>query len=161
MATLAERVALYAATVPEWRIAEELNAPDATLPTVSREVPAHDARRLLFRTGEWAALVIATTNTALTVPVRSAAVLFHSLLTLETTLDTVDPIMRARFGTVLGALLTAGILSADTRLALVALADRRPSWAEANGLPTITARDVGIARGARGGESTVGSGGVA
>ena len=47
----------------------------------------------------------------------------------------------------LGGLVLAGILTTDTRNALMALADVNQSWAEMEGVGEVTTRDIGIARG--------------
>lgn len=61
-----------------------------------------------------------------------------------TTVDMDEPV----FGTML-ALLVPDVLTQAQANAVLALADAPRSWAEANGYPAgVTARDVGIARGA-------------
>jgi hypothetical protein len=49
---------------------------------------------------------------------------------------------------VLSGLLGAEVITQSTYDALIALTNRRPSWAEANNLSPVTSRDVGLARGA-------------
>jgi hypothetical protein len=152
MATLAELVAQFPATTPDHVVAASLNSTNEAAPFVSRPVPAADARRVLYRSGEWGAVCIAgSTNSTATLAVRSAAILLHELFTREDTVDTVNVPMRQRLAATINTLVTAGVLLAATRDELIALADRRPTYAEANNLPTITARDVGLARGAKGG----------
>ncbi len=66
------------------------------------------------------------------------------------TIDATDADVRARFAAIFAALVAGGWITDTTRGAIVALAQRDRSWAEANGFPEgVTPRDVGLARGGR------------
>jgi hypothetical protein len=66
----------------------------------------------------------------------------------DATIRMSDAGVYARVQTGMAALVSAGILTAATRAAVLALADAPRSWAEANGIE-VSARTVGIARGAK------------
>ena len=66
---------------------------------------------------------------------------------LTTTLRTSDAAIYASTAAALDGLIALELLDADGKAALLALADRPQSWAEANDVE-VTARTVGLARGA-------------
>ena len=145
-AALAAKVAAPPlADLPDWRVAEVLNAPDPSLPTIVTL-----EQTLLSPAGIMVILG----------PERGAAV-----LTAIETAAAVDPVMRwvlyiLKNGGVdtghvfirdgLDNLVAASVMTAAEAEALKATAERRrfPSWAEHNGVE-VTARSVGLARGAR------------
>ena len=145
-AALAAKVAAPPlADLPDWRVAEVLNAPDPSLPAIVT------LEQTLF--GPAGIMVILG-------PERGAAV----LTAIEAAAD-VDPVMRwvlyiLKNGGVdtghvfirdgLDNLVAASVMTAAEAEALKATAERRrfPSWAEHNGVE-VTARSVGLARGAR------------
>jgi len=53
MTTLAEKISELPAEMPDWRVADVLNTPDAALPIVWQSVSAHSARAVLLATFEW------------------------------------------------------------------------------------------------------------
>lgn len=146
--TLAERLAQPdLAGLPDWRAAETLNAPDPTLPTRRVDVPTADARAVLLASGEWPKLVM-TGERGSTAPtdLRGLCILVCDTLILTSVLETSRPTRYAAVQSALDRLVAAGLIAAGTRDALLALAERPQSWAEANGV-TVDARAVGLARG--------------
>ena len=145
-AALAAKVSAPPLTdLPDWRVAEVLNAPDPSLPAIVT------LEQTLF--GPAGIMVILG-------PERGAAV-----LTAIEAAAAVDPVMRwvlyilknggidtghvfIRDG--LDGLAAASVMTAAEAEALKATAERRrfPSWAEHNNVE-VTARTVGLARGAK------------
>ena len=160
MTTLAERLALQdVAALPDWAAADALNAPDAVNGTARRDVATSDVRGALLASGEWPAIVLVAEGVAMPgmagmadadrIALRGLCVLVRDTLLHTTTIQTSAPDRYAATAAGLAGLAQAGLVSDATRSALLALADRPLSWAEAHGYPAgVTARDVGLARGA-------------
>ena len=152
--TLAERLQLPdVADPPDWAAAEVLNTADAANGTVRVGVPASRARSLLKQRGEWVPLINARSDTSLPAPLRHiVAEMLEALTPLQGEYDGTIRMphagVYARVQAGMAELVSAGILTAATRDAVLALADAPLSWAQANGIE-VTARTVGIARGAK------------
>jgi hypothetical protein len=143
--TLAERLQQPdLADLPDWAAAEALNSPDETLPLAWIDVPCESLRRVIMERGEWGALRGASASG--TGPTWELAVTVVDAITLQSFIRmSADP-PRTAAQQMLAALVQAGILSQSTVDAMLATAQRRPSWAEANGI-LVDARAVGLARG--------------
>ena len=160
MTALAERLALPdAAALPDWQAADALNAPDAVNGTARRDVAASDVRGALLASGEWPGIVLVAEGVAMPnmaglpdadrIALRGLCILVRDTVSLTQTIQTSVPARYAATVAALEGLVAAGLVSAETHAALLALAERPLSWAEANGYPAgVTARDVGLARGA-------------
>ncbi len=146
MTALSDKVATYAANVPDWQIADDLNAPDVNLPFVYCDVATADAREIMLATGGWAAIITASTNANIPTELRDACILARDTLTLTNNIRTSDAAIRMAVNIALGGLVLAGIISQGTLDAVSSLMKRHPSWAEANGVK-VDARAVGLARG--------------
>lgn len=132
--------------LPEWMAANLLNVPDVSLPKVKQKVATGVAQQLLLTTGEWAKAVVAADNETLPEETRAAAILMRDTIRQSSYIETDDPEAYEAVSLVLTKMVQVGLLSATTKDRLLALADRHPSWAEANGVQ-VTARTVGLARG--------------
>ncbi len=146
MTALSDKVATYAANVPDWQIADDLNAPDVNLPFVYCDVATADAREIMLATGGWAAIITASTNANIPTELRDACILARDTLTLTNNIRTSDAAIRMAVNIALGGLVLAGIITQGTLDAVSSLMKRHPSWAEANGIK-VDARAVGLARG--------------
>jgi len=159
MSALAERLQLPdVASLPDWAAADALNAPAEGNGTLRRDIASADVRGVLLASGEWPGIVLVAEGVAMPgmagmadadrIALRGLCILVRDTLTLTQTIQTSVP---ERYGATVAALdglAAAGLVSAATKAALLALADRPLSWAEANGYPAgVTARDVGLARG--------------
>ncbi|MCA3448737.1 MAG: hypothetical protein INF93_18865 [Rhodobacter sp.] len=134
----------------EAEAAAVLNAPDPDLPLKRVDVATADAREVLLSTGEWAEVVLTAGNETLPEALRGACIILRDTIMETTTIRATDPAIHDATNTRLAGLVAAGVLTADTKGRLMALADRPQSWAEANDFPNgVTARDVGVARGHR------------
>lgn len=160
MGDLAERLAgLDVVFLPDWQAADALNAPDAVNGTSRRDIASADVRGVLLASGEWPAIVMVAEGVALPalagladadrIALRGLCILVRDTVSLTQTIQTSVPARYAATVAALDGLAAAGLVSAETHAALLALPDRLRSWAEANGYPAgVTARDVGLARGA-------------
>jgi hypothetical protein len=152
--TLAERLQQPdVADLPEWAAAALLNTPDAANGTMRVGVPASRARSLLKQRGEWVPLIQARSDASLSAPLRYIVIEMLEALTpvqgeYDATIRMSHAGVYARVQTGMAALVSAGILTAATRDAVLALADAPLSWAQANGIE-VTDRTVCIARGAK------------
>jgi hypothetical protein len=152
--TLAERLQQPDVTdLSDWQAAALLNTPDTANGTMRVGVPASRARSLLKQRGEWVPLIHARSDSSLSAQTRHIVAEMLEALTpiqgeYDATIRMSDAGVYARVQTGMAALVSAGILTAATRAAVLALADAPRSWAEANGIE-VTARTVGIARGAK------------
>lgn len=160
MSSLAERLQLPdVASLPDWAAADALNAPAEGNGTLRVDVATSDVRGALLASGEWPAIVMVAEGVTLPamagladadrIALRGLCILVRDTLLHTTTIQTTQPTRYAATASALDSLHAAGLLSDATRTQLLALADERRSWAEANGYPAgVTARDVGLARGA-------------
>ena len=120
--------------LPEWQVAEILNAPDQTLPTVKGSVSTKDAQELLIMTGEWSAIVIAAESGAILSQVRALAIALRDTIRQSGTIRMEVPQIYGAVAGSLSGLVAAQLISEGTRDALLVLAEKPQSWAEANGL---------------------------
>lgn len=135
-------------SLTESEIADALNAPDAFLAYVKTDVSTSDVKEILLSSGEWAAIVLTADNTSAPESLRGACIVVRDTFKETNTIRTSISGIYTQTNAVLTGLLGAGVLSQGTYDALIALTNRRPSWAEHNNLFPVTARDVGLARGA-------------
>lgn len=129
----------------EWGVAEVLNAPDASLAYVKQDVSTSDVGEILLASGE-----LYDVNEALKNPsedIKRASFIVQKTFEKTTKIRTSDPGIFTSVVTVLNGLLAAAVISQTTYDVLMSLTNRRPSWAEHNNI-TVTAREVGLARGA-------------
>lgn len=143
---IATKVAQFSG-IAEVDVATALNAPDPSLPTKRSDVATNDAREILLSTGEWGAVILAAENTAVPQQVRGACIVLRDAITQTTAIRISVPAIYSATVNLLNGLVSAEILTDDTRNALMALADVNQSWAEMEGIDKVTTRDIGIARG--------------
>lgn len=160
MSGLTERLQLPdVASLPDWAAADALNAPAEGNGTLRQDIASADVRGVLLASGEWPAIVMVAEGVTLPamagladadrIALRGLCILVRDTVSLTQTIQTSVPARYAATVAALEGLLSAGLVSAETHAALLALPDRPRSWAEANGYPAgVTARDVGLARGA-------------
>lgn len=146
--TLAQKVAEYGPEIEDAQIVIELNAPDPALPLKRVDVSTADAREVLLQTGEWSTVVMTAESAAALMQVRGAAITLRDTIELTTLIRATVPTIYAATETLLSGLVAAGVLTANTKDALLSLANKPQSWAEMNGIE-VTARTVALARGAR------------
>lgn len=144
--TLANRVAEpNLAALPDWRVAEILNSPDSSLPEViTLESTIVGPGGIMDVLG---AVPGASFLNSLELMAQTNEVIRWAMYVLKSSgIDMANAIVRSRLDDFVGD----GILTPAQAAALKGLAERRrfPSWAEHNGIE-VTARTVGIARGAR------------
>jgi len=145
---LNEKVLEYGPEIEDAEIVTALNAPDPTLPLKRVDVATADARELLLATGEWSAVVLAADAADAPVQVRGAAITLRDTIELTSLIRATVPTIYVTTETLLSGLVTAGLLTASTKDALMSLANKPQSWAEMNGIE-VTARTVALARGAK------------
>ena len=147
MLLLAQRLALPDVQgLPDWQVAQVLNTPDATLPTMRGDTPTGDVQEVLLAGGEWAGIVLAAESASTPSQVRTLAILMRDTVRQSNVIRTGTPAIYASTAAALAGLVQAGLLATQTRDALLALAEKPQSWAAANGVD-VTARTVGLARG--------------
>lgn len=156
--TLSDKVATFAASAPDWQIADALNAPDAaTYGAKTVDASISDARAILMTSGAWGKIVLiaegalspasdpqqALALRALCITVRDA----HTNLTM---FKMTDPATAAAVKGMVDSLQAATLVDGKTHDALLALGSVPASWADINnnGQP-VDARAVGLARGAK------------
>lgn len=144
--TLQEKIAEYGTDVPDAEIVAALNAPDPALPHRRVDIATADVRELLLARGDWAAVVLAAEG-AEPAQVRAAAILLRDTIQDTTLIRATESAIYDAAAGLLQNMVLAGVLTTATRDAIIALADRPQSWAEANGVE-VTARSVALARGA-------------
>ena len=146
--TLADKVAAFPATDPDWQVAEALNVPDASLPTKTVDVTVSDVRSILMTSGSWGGIILTAADTTQPVQARALCITVRDAMTNLTSLYMSDPAINASITAMMDALLGATLMSQSTHDALLTLSKRPSSWADINNDGVaVSARDVGIARG--------------
>ena len=144
--TLQARIAGFDPAVPDAEIVAVLNAPDPALPQRRVDIATADVRELLLARGDWAKVVLAAEG-AEPAQIRAAAILLRDTIQDTSLIRATQPEIYNAAAGLLQNMVLAGVLTMATRDAIIALADRPQSWAEANGVE-VTARSVALARGA-------------
>jgi hypothetical protein len=157
---LADRIAQPdLAGLPEWEVAEILNAPDDSLSKAPVVFSCRAIAEPAVLSGELAMLRIVAKLGHIPADVSPTEQNFivptHGLVAIGTMLDAVDRDLRvdpsapgaaAQVAAMLSVLEGMGLLSQATKTAVLAGTVRLQSWAEANGIE-VTPRSVGLARG--------------
>lgn len=133
--------------VPDWAVADALNAVDVTLPTVKTDVSTNDAKEILLANGDWPKIAIAADDVATPSALRGACIVLRDTILHTSLVRASQAAIETQIGDVLNGLFAAGIISQASQNALLGLTNRPVSWAEHNNLYPVTARDVGLARG--------------
>ena len=133
--------------LPDWQVADVLNAPDFLLPLVKKDVSTADAKEILLGNGDWAAVVLTANNNNAPDQIKGACIVLRDTILHTAVVRTTVPDILLQTQTVLAALVAASVITQASQSALLALTERPVSWAEHNNLFPVTARDVGLARG--------------
>lgn len=149
---LAERIAQDdLKDLPDWQVAQILNAADATLGTVTGTITVADARQILMTSMTqdntlqvWAALDRVSKD--FSHPLNGVAIAAVGVVEKLTAVDMADPKTGAMVTGMLAALVEYQLMASETRDAILALAEKEQSWAEANNI-TVTEDTIFIARG--------------
>lgn len=145
--TLADRVKQAdVKDLPDWQVADILNAPDPTLPEVVELQSVFAGPGTIMQAiGPQAGAAFLDSLEAMSASVPMVKWAMH-IIKLRG-LDMSDPAARAQ----IDGLVATGILTAANGAKIKAIAEvrRRPSWAEHHKVE-VTARTVGLARGAKG-----------
>jgi hypothetical protein len=165
MTTLAQRVAQFPASTPEWEIADVLNAPDQAQHGTRRvDVPALEVRRVLLEsqsmaqagTNPWmkvrgfhaAGFAAAAASGAATAAVWVLCDELVEEVRREGTFGMSRPAMYAVMSASLDALTSAQLLAAGDKGTVLALAETPQSEAWAAGWGVVTPEAVSRAKGA-------------
>jgi hypothetical protein len=134
--------------LPEWQVADILNAPDPAFPMVRQAVSTKDVQEILLATGEWAKIEITSLSNDSPIFLRSACIILRDTIRQSNTIRTDNPSIYEAVSQVLAGLVEAEFLTVQTSSGLLAMAERQQSWAEANGVE-VTPREVSLARGSK------------
>jgi hypothetical protein len=137
--------------VPDWQIADALNAPDTTLTpqTVRGDTDTAAVKALLLNSGAYGAVRLLADATDTAQALRVECINLLAALDTLPYLSTRHADTYARVAAGASGLVAAGALTqtvADALLALVPTSTTYPSWAQDNGV-AVDARIVGLARG--------------
>lgn len=145
--------------LPDWQVADLLNAPDPSLPPVMVAFSCRSIAEPAVLSGELAMLRIVARLGHFPADVapgnQSIPIPTPGLIAIGTMLDAVDRDLRVdpnvpgavgQVMALLGALEDMGLLLPATKAAILAGTVKIPSWAESNGIE-VTARSVGLERG--------------
>jgi hypothetical protein len=129
-------------TGTETEIAAALNAQTHE---VAVDISGRDCKSLLLQTGEWGALCILADPTMtpnLRADVRAAAIVARDTLLQDLAIQIHVPAVAAGVAQMLGALVQAGVISAASQAAMLALGTvTQPVWN-----PPLTAGDIQTAK---------------
>lgn len=131
--------------MPDWQVAEVLNTPSAEHGTINVPLHPNQARRLLAISGAWTAMGVALEGGNASASTATAIRNVMDILTLTEALNETEV---QTLSAHLNVLVTAGLVTAQTKTQIENQARRARSWSEENGVE-VTARTVGLARGAR------------
>jgi len=155
MTTLAQKVAEFPTSTPDWEIAAILNAPDPTLPMklTSRRIGAGTIIETMGLGAIGGGVFISKLRGWATNPETIPTQLSNNVKDIAEILPVIDrgdlEIASAPVRTMIDTLATLGHMTQAQATALKALAnDANKSWAEHYNI-VVTARTVGLARGAR------------
>ncbi len=126
--------------------ARVLNAPAPDLPLRRVDVATSDAREIVFASKKWPRVLIKADDVAAPQELRDACINLRDTILHTLLIRTTIPGIYTDTATLLNGLVAADVLTQGTVDALLALADRPQSWAEATETE-VTARTVGLARG--------------
>lgn len=144
---LADKVSTFPAAMPEWAIADALNAVDPALPVRRSKVAVAEVRGLLLANGFWPRVVFGAEDVAATADLRGLCVTTRDTLVYLTQINADDPEVYAKTSAMIAGLLAFQLIDQATHDAIIALADTSQSWADLNNNGAVSARDVGLARG--------------
>jgi hypothetical protein len=154
MTTLAQKVAEFPASTPDWEIAEVLNAPDPALPMklTSRRIGAGTIIETMGLGAVGGGVFISKLRGWAENPETIPAQLSDNVKDIAEILPVIDrgdfEVSSNSVRTMIDTLAALGHMTQAQAIALKALAnDVNQSWAEANGVE-VTPRTVGLARGA-------------
>jgi hypothetical protein len=147
------------AGLPDYEVAERLNAPDPALPLVPMAFSCRAIAQPAVLSGELELLRIVRKKEQIPIEVSQSgqpvALGTQAMIAIGTLVDAVERDLRVdpavpgaadQVWTMLTAVESMGLLSPATKAAILAQTTRHPSWAEANGI-VVTPRSVGLARG--------------
>lgn len=131
--------------------AEAVNAASHESETQRVDVPTRLALGVMLVTDCWGPIVLAC-EAGNDREIRIAAINVVDCVRpqLDGVIRTSNAQAYARVAASLQTLVSGGVMTANTRTALLAMADKPRSWAEVELGRAVTARDVGLARGAQG-----------
>lgn len=147
--SLTDKVATFAADIPDWAVADALNAADADMSPRVVDAAVSDARALLMTSGAWGAICLTAEDTTKPLPLRALCITVRDAHLTLTTIQMTDPATAAAIAGMVGGLLQATLIIQATHDALLALGWAPASWADINHSAPVTARDVGLVRGAK------------
>ena len=155
--SLADKVVVFTADDPDWQVAEALNSPDATdNGTKTVDAAVSDARAILMTSGGWGKIVLIAegalnpvSDPQQALALRALCITVRDAHTNLTTFKMTEPATAAAVKGMVDSLLGAALIDQKTHDALLSLGTVPASWADVNNASVpVTARDVGLARGA-------------
>ena len=133
------------AGVPAGDETSQAAALNAQTAAVQVDISGNDCRSILLRTGEWGALVmLANSAPSATLPAQmvGAAIVARDTLASDLAIQIHNPAVAAGVAQMLGALVQAGVISAASQSAMLALGTvTQPVWQ-----PALTAGDIQTAK---------------
>jgi len=130
----------------DWQIANILNEPDPALPLKRQPVNTLDSQVILLRSGDWPRIILASDNVSLSDDIRGLAITLRDTIRQAPTIEAQKLEIYTAVSQILDALVLIGLITNQSKIDLLALAERTQSWAEYNQIE-VTARTVGLARG--------------
>ena len=132
--------------LPDWQIANILNEPDPALPLKRQPVNTLDSQVILLQSGDWPKIILASDDTNLSSEIRGLAITLRDTIRQAPTIEAQKSEIYTAVSQTLDALVFLGLITNQSKVDLLALAERPQSWAEYNQIE-VTARTVGLARG--------------
>ena len=101
---------------------------------------------ILLQSGDWPKIILASDNAILSDEIRGLAITLRDTIRQAPTIEAQKSEIYTAVSQTLDALVLIGLIANQSKIDLLALAERPQAWAEDNQIE-VTARTVGLARG--------------
>jgi hypothetical protein len=132
--------------LPDWEVAEILNAPDPNLPATYGRINNGEVIAILIANNLWANILDKSKNSTNATEKSLCINIVDSLSLRDYTFDLEKELIRTSFTNMLTGAVSLGLMSQDIATLITGQAYRQQSWAEYNNIE-VTPKIIGLARG--------------
>ena len=132
--------------LPDWEVANILNTPDPSLPTVYGTINNGDILAILIANNLWANILDKSKNNTNVTEKNLCVNIVDSLSLRDYTFDLTKEVIRISFSNMLTGAVQLGLIPQGVATLITSQAYRPQSWAEYHDIE-VTPRIVGLARG--------------
>lgn len=132
--------------LPDWQVADILNSPDSTLPSVYCAVLKEDILSILMTNNIWTTIKIKAAQDLEILENKLCGLVYDVLTIGGAQITLTNQKVLTSFLDTLDGLLQSSIINQDVYNEIITKATKHPSWAEVFNVE-VTPRTVGLARG--------------